>query len=76
MSPADSRPDRTRVARYRATDAEANFFRRPDDGRIAVIEIRRTAVDQDRKPFRITITTYPADRNQFTVTVVESPDGQ
>jgi len=50
---------------------ESGFFGLADDGRIAVIEIRRTAIDQDKKPFRITITTYPADRNRFTVTVVD-----
>ena len=39
------------------------------NGRIAVIEIRRTAIDHTEKPFRITITSYPADRNRFTITV-------
>jgi GntR family transcriptional regulator len=63
----------TDVIEVRAPDTdESSFFRLPDDGRVPVIEIRRTAVDQDRKPFRITITTYPADRNQFTVTVVDN----
>lgn len=63
----------TDIMQVRAPDeVESDFFGLPDDGRVAVIEIRRTAIDQDKKPFRITITTYPADRNQFTVTVVEN----
>lgn len=51
---------------------ESGFFGLPDDGRIAVIEIRRSAIDQDKKPFRITITTYPASRNRFSVTVTDN----
>ncbi len=66
----------TDIIQVRAPDTvESGFFGLPDDGRVAVIEIRRTAFDQDRKPFRITITTYPADRNQFTVTVADNPEG-
>jgi GntR family transcriptional regulator len=53
----------------RAPDAdEAAFFRLPDDGRVAVFEIRRTAFDEFGKPLRLTVTAYPADRNQFVVT--------
>jgi GntR family transcriptional regulator len=66
----------TDIIQVRAPDTvESGFFGLPDDGRVAVIEIRRTAFDQDRKPFRITITTYPADRNQFTVTVADNTEG-
>ena len=44
-----------------------------DDGRIAVIEIIRTGYDESGQPFRVTITTYPADRNQFVMTAGEVP---
>jgi GntR family transcriptional regulator len=34
-----------------------------------VFEIFRTAFDQNRTPMRVTVTVYPADRNQFIVDV-------
>jgi GntR family transcriptional regulator len=59
----------------RAPDAsEAAFFKLPDDGRVAVFEVRRTAFDQHGNPFRLTISVYPTDRNQFTVNVGRVPD--
>lgn len=48
---------------------ETAFFRLPDAGRVAVYEVFRTAFDQDGEPFRLTVSVYPADRNQFTVVV-------
>jgi GntR family transcriptional regulator len=53
---------------------ESAFFKLPDDGRVAVFEVRRTAFDHDGKPFRLTVSVYPADRNQFTVNVGQVPD--
>ncbi|HUZ27065.1 MAG TPA: GntR family transcriptional regulator [Streptosporangiaceae bacterium] len=53
---------------------ETEFFSLPDDGRIAVIEIVRTGYDQSGEPFRVTVTTYPADRNQFVMLAGEVPD--
>ena len=47
---------------------EAAFFSLPDDGRIAVLEFTRTGYDKTRQPIRVTVTTYPADRNQFVMT--------
>jgi len=59
----------------RAPDAdETGFFKLPDDGRVAVFEVRRTAFDQDGQPFRLTVSVYPTDRNQFTVNVGQVPD--
>ncbi len=59
----------------RAPEAdESAFFKLPDDGRVAVFEVRRTAFDQHGQPFRLTISVYPADRNQFTVNVGNVPD--
>jgi GntR family transcriptional regulator len=52
---------------------ETEFFSLPDDGRIAVIETIRTGYDQTGKPFRVTVTTYPADRNQFVLSVGDVP---
>ena len=52
---------------------EASFFKLPDDGRVAVFEVRRTAFDDHGKPFRLTISVYPTDRNQFAVDVGEVP---
>ena len=58
----------------RAPDAtEATFFRLPEDGRIAVFETFRTGYDESGNPFRLTVTTYPADRNQFVMNVGEVP---
>jgi GntR family transcriptional regulator len=56
-------PDRTEVA----------YFRLPDDGRVSVIEVRRTAVDDQGRPLRLTISVYPADRNQFAINVGTVP---
>jgi GntR family transcriptional regulator len=50
----------------RAPDAnEVRFFGLPEDGRVAMFEIFRTAFDQTGTPMRVTVTVFPADRNQF-----------
>jgi GntR family transcriptional regulator len=54
--------------------SEALFFNLPQDGRVSVIEIFRTAFDQGGNPMRLTITVFPADRNQFVVISGEVPD--
>ena len=54
-------------------EAAQLFFKLPDDGRVAVFEILRVAFDQDRKPFRLTISVYPSDRNQFAINVGQVP---
>jgi GntR family transcriptional regulator len=48
---------------------EAEFFKLPEDGTVAVFENFRTSYDQGGKPIRITITVYPVDRNQFVINV-------
>lgn len=53
---------------------EADFFKLPLDGRVQMYEIFRTAFDGNGRPMRLTITVYPADRNQFTVDVGSVPD--
>jgi GntR family transcriptional regulator len=52
---------------------ETAFFRLPSDGRVAVIEIRRTAFKESGEPLRLTVTVYPADRNQFVMTAGDVP---
>jgi GntR family transcriptional regulator len=59
----------------RAPDpTETAFFKLPDDGRVSVFEVRRTAFDQDGQPFRLTVSVYPTDRNRFTINVGQVPD--
>jgi GntR family transcriptional regulator len=53
---------------------EADFFKVPTDGRIAMFEIFRTAFDGNGNPIRLTVTVLPADRHQFTVNVGDVPD--
>lgn len=48
---------------------EVGFFKIPEDGRVAVFENFRTSYDRDGKPIRVTVTVYPADRNQFVIDV-------
>jgi GntR family transcriptional regulator len=58
----------------RAPDnVEAAFFKLPEDGRISIIETRRTAFDEQSTPIRLTVSVYPADRNQFAVNVGDVP---
>ncbi len=52
---------------------ETAYFKLPDDGRVPVFEVRRTAFDQTGHPCRLTVSVYPADRNQFTINVGEAP---
>jgi GntR family transcriptional regulator len=54
-------------------EVEVAFFKLPDDGRVSVIETRRTAFSEKGKPVRLTVSVYPADRNQFAVIVGQVP---
>jgi GntR family transcriptional regulator len=53
---------------------EADFFKVPTDGRVAMFEIFRIAYDGNGNPMRLTVTVLPADRNQFLVNVGDVPD--
>jgi GntR family transcriptional regulator len=58
----------------RAPDkTETTFFKLPDDGRVSVIETRRTAYNEEGLPVRLTVSVYPADRNQFAIVVGTVP---
>lgn len=52
------------------SDAEASFFRLADDGRVSVVVIDRTGYTEGPGgpvPYRLTISVFPADRNQFVM---------
>lgn len=53
---------------------ETTFFKLPADGRVPVFSIFRVAFDKNFDRFRVTITTYPADRNRFVIKVGTVPD--
>ena len=55
---------------------EVGFFGLPPDGRVPVFEIFRTAFDQNGKPMRVTVTIFPADRQQFIIDVGNVPAPQ
>jgi GntR family transcriptional regulator len=55
--------------------AEAVFFQLTDDGRVAIIEIRRTAFQASGDPVRLTVTTCPADRNELLFSTGQVPAG-
>ena len=55
--------------------SESVFFGLPEDGRVSVIEIRRTAFDDQGTPTRVTVSVYPADRNQFALDIGNVPAG-
>lgn len=46
---------------------EQSFFRISHDS--MVFEIYRTGFDQDMQPMRVTVTVFPADRNEFIINV-------
>jgi GntR family transcriptional regulator len=52
---------------------ETAFFGLPIDGRVAVVEIIRTAFDERGEPFRVTVSVFPADRNKFVINVGNVP---
>jgi GntR family transcriptional regulator len=56
--------------------AEAAFFNLPQDGRIGVYEMFRTAFDQTGTPMRVTVTVFPTDRNHFAVDVGLVPEAE
>jgi GntR family transcriptional regulator len=49
------------------TVSETLFFELPDSGRVSVFETFRTAFDSEDRPFRLTVSVFAADRNEFAV---------
>jgi len=64
---------RDRVKVRPPDEVETRFFRLPDDGRVSVIETRRTAYDNAGTPIRLTVSVYPADRNEFALDMGKVP---
>jgi GntR family transcriptional regulator len=64
---------RDRITSRAPDTTESGFFKLPDDGRVALFEIQRTAFGESANPLRHTITVYPADRNQFVLHVGKVP---
>jgi GntR family transcriptional regulator len=59
----------------RTPDAmETEFFKLPPDGRTSIIEMSRTAYDGNEQPMRLTVTVYPADRNQLIFDFGQVPE--
>jgi DNA-binding GntR family transcriptional regulator len=54
-------------------ESETAFFKLPEDGRVSVIETRRTAFDELGRPVRLTVSVYPSDRHQFAINVGNVP---
>jgi GntR family transcriptional regulator len=50
-------------------ETEIRFFGLPANGSVSVFQTYRTAKDTDQKPFRLTISVFPADRNEFLLNV-------
>ncbi|MGO9163494.1 MAG: GntR family transcriptional regulator, partial [Streptosporangiaceae bacterium] len=65
---------RDRITVRAPDQVETAFFRLPEDGRVPVFEVRRTAFQESGTPLRVTVTTYPTDRNGFFLTSGEVPD--
>jgi GntR family transcriptional regulator len=55
-------------------DNEQRFFGLAHDS--TAFEVFRSAFDQHGTAFRVTVTVFPADRNQFIVNVGDPPDPQ
>jgi GntR family transcriptional regulator len=52
---------------------EMDFFKLPPDGPVPMCEVTRTAYDDNGQPMRLTVTVFPADRNQFLLEVGAVP---
>ena len=74
----DPRPEASGLSRLDhragARRDRTQFFNLPQDGRIGIFEIFRTAFDQTGTPMRLTVSVYPTDRNQFVINVGDMPE--
>jgi GntR family transcriptional regulator len=52
---------------------ETSFFSLPADGLVSVVVLTRTGYDESGVPLRVTITTFPADRNEFVMEFGQVP---
>jgi GntR family transcriptional regulator len=68
---------RVRILVRAPDETESRFFGLPDDGRVPVVSLIRTAyedTDEGPVPFRATFTVLPADRNQFVINSGKVPE--
>ena len=52
---------------------ERNFFNLSDRVQVAMLDVRRTGYNDEGRPIRVTVTTYPGDRNQFEMEAGKVP---
>ena len=71
-SSASSRSATATGSPPRSDPNEQAFFGLAHDA--TVFELFRTAFDQTGTPLRVTVTVFPADRNQFIINVGDVPD--
>lgn len=67
---------RDRILVRPPNEEEARFFKLPDDGRVSVVSVVRTGYrdsDEGPVPFRVTFSSFPADRNQFVINSGDVP---
>jgi GntR family transcriptional regulator len=67
---------RDRILVRPPNEEEARFFKLPDDGRVSVVSVVRTGYrdgDEGPLPFRVTFSSFPADRNQFVINSGDVP---
>lgn len=63
------------IVTRRPDEEEQKFFSIPQDS--MVLEVFRTAYDQHKEPFRVTVSVFPADRNQLIYDVGDGlPEAQ
>jgi GntR family transcriptional regulator len=60
---------RDRITVRAPEPTEITFFKLPGDGRVSVIETLRAGFDESGRPFVLTDSVYPADRNEFVINV-------
>ncbi len=60
---------RDKIIARKPSESEAKFFLLPNDSQIPVIETRRIAFSEESTPIRLTVSIYPADRNELIVNV-------
>jgi GntR family transcriptional regulator len=64
---------RDKIAVRKPNADEVTFFKLPADGRVSVFEISRVAFDEKGERFRLTVSIYPVDRNQFAINIGPVP---
>src|SRR5262249_42696057 len=61
------------IAARRPNEGEQTFFGIPQDS--TVIDVFRTAFDQNKDPIRVTVSVFPADQSPFLHRLRRCPPG-